>query len=335
MPEADFTSGHFLGIHPRATGGVLTTGTPAVVNTPVAHRELARRIAQQLGTEDGVLTRTSLHGLIDALLACLTSDTLVLVDEHIYPIADWAVAAALQEGGGSVMRYRHLDARDARAKAGRHHVIVVTDGLCGSCLTQAPLRPLLRLASRAGGQVVVDDSLAMGALRDDGTVGDTGVHSSSLVCVASCAKAYGAPLGVVTGARKVVERIRATGPTQTHASPPTEADVAALRAALGVPDLRERRSRVQSLAVKIRRSVSRLGLTPIGAPFPVVSIALNRQVAVELHARLASEGVGTLVTAGRCTGRPALTMCLRADHTDQEIERLLAGLATAVRGWAA
>ena len=59
-------------------------------------------------------------------------------------------------------------------------------------------------------------------------------------------------------------------------------------------------------------------------------------VSVEDRLRtLAAAGVRSLATTGRCTGRPTLTLCLRADQDDAELHRLELALRAAVSGRAA
>jgi hypothetical protein len=45
--------------------------------------------------------------------------------------------------------------------------------------------------------------------------------------------------------------------------------------------------------------------------------------------------VRSLATTGRCTGRPTLTLCLRADQPPTDLRRLQLALSAAVTGRAA
>ncbi|MDZ5663461.1 aminotransferase class I/II-fold pyridoxal phosphate-dependent enzyme [Nocardioides sp. S-58] len=344
----DFTSAHFLGLRPSGTPAGLTTGRPAAVEETEAGRPLTRRLARWHGAGDGVLARTSLHALID-VLSTRVPDAVILLDEAVYPIGRWAVGAVGAVGGSGpeVVRFRHHDADDARRRAPRRRrAVVVTDGLCGSCLRPAPLGELADVARRHDGELVVDDTLAAGVLGrrtpmapvlgsgGGGTAAWLGVEPG-LVTVASLAKGLSAPLAVVTGPGPRVARVRADGPTRVHAGPPTTADVAALRHALDDPSLDDRRARLAGHVVRVRRVLADLRMRPLGVGFPLVATEGGRRDPLEVHRALAASGIRSLATTGRCTGRPTLSLCLRADHGEAEMQRLEQALAGAVTGRAA
>lgn len=340
MPDVDLTSGHFLGLRPAAAAdGPLTTGRPAVVGEPPSHPRLALRLAGTVGAADGVFSRTSFHALLDAI-ATRPAGAVVLVDEAIYPVGQWAAAAAtaaLPEGG-TMRTYRHQDPRDARraARHGRGPVVVVTDGLCGSCLRPAPLAALGDLVASRGGHLVVDDSLAAGV--GPGGAGSAGWLTAAperMLWVASLAKGYAAPVAAVAGPADLVARVRAEGPTRMHSSPASACDVDALRQGLADPTLAGRRARLAGQVTTVRQHLDQLGLAPLGVPFPLICTEGGRRDPLDLRRRLAAYGVRALATRGRCTGRPTLTLCLRADLTGAELARLVAALGRAAGGRAA
>lgn len=343
MREGDFTSAHFLGLRPSGSSEALTTGRPAVVEDQESGRSLARTMARHIGAAEGVLARTSLHGLIDAL-ATRAPGTTILLDEAIYPISQWAVGAVgAARHSAAPMTYRHHDAHDAARKATRHHsVVLVTDGLCGSCLKPSPLRDLADVARRHAGELVVDDSLAAGVLGvrngssltlgtgGGGTAAWLGVEPG--LTVASLAKGFSAPLAVVAGPAARIERIRREGPARVHAGPPTTADIAALRGAVTDDSLDDRRARLARLVVRVRRTLEELDLHPLGVPFPVVATEGGCSDPLEIHRALAASGIRSLATTGRCTGRPTLTLCLRADQSYAELNQLERVLRAAIAG---
>lgn len=340
MPDVDFTSAHFLALAPTGTAAALTTGRPAAAERNEPGVALARWVARVQGATDGVLGRTSLHVLLD-VVATRPAGAAIAVDEALYPVGRWAAWAA----GAEVVTFRHHDARDAAhvlaRVARRGPVVMVMDGLCGSCLRPAPLAELADVARRYGGELVVDDTLAAGVLGrrgpaapllgsgGGGTAAWLGVPTTNQVTVSSLAKGLSAPLAVVTGPADRIALIRRDGPTRVHAGPPTAADVAALTHALR-HHLDARRDRLGNIVTHARRVLDGLGLPPLGIPFPVVLTEGGPRDPLELHRALAASGVHTLATLGRCTGRPALSLCLRADHTAADLDRLERALAVAV-----
>lgn len=337
MPDVDLTSGHFLGLRPAAVaGGPLTTGRPAVVGEPPSHTQLALRLAQTVGAADAVLSRTSFHALLDAI-ATRPAGAVVLVDEAIYPVGRWAAAAATAEGG-TVRTFRHQDVRDVRrlTRHARGPVVVVTDGLCGSCLRPAPLAALADLAADRNGHLVVDDSLAAGVGPGGaGTAGWLTTAPERMLWVASLAKGYAAPVAAAAGPADLVALVRSEGPTRMHSSPASACDVDALRQGLADPTVPGRRTRLAAHVARIRSHLERLGLAPLGAPFAVICTEGGRRDPLDLQRRLAMCGVRALATRGRCTGRPTLTLCLRADLTSADLDRLEDALSWAAGGQAA
>lgn len=341
MPETDFTSAHFLGLAPSGTSAALTSGRPAAVEEPEAGTRLARRLAGGQDAGDGVLARTSLHGLLD-VLATRPPGATILVDEAIYPLGRWAALATAE--GADVLTYRHHDPADAARRARRHGCLVlVTDGLCVSCLRPAPLGALGDVVGRTDGELVVDDTLAAGVLGcrsaraphlgtgGGGTAAWLGEAPVAMVTVSSLAKGLSSPVAVVTGSTARVHRLRTDGPTRMHASPPTSADVAALAAALGNPGLDRLRSRLTTSLLRVRHILERLELSPLGLPFPLVATHGGLRDPLELQRALAAAGVRSLATTGRCTGRPTLSVCVRADHTPDDVAHLDRALTRAVR----
>lgn len=334
----DFTSAHFLGLRPSGSSAALTTGRPAAAEHDVG-APLALRLARAHGAEAGLLGRTSLHVLLD-VLATRAPGSVVVVDEGAYPIGRWAAAAVSAET--EVVTYAHHDVRDAARRLPRRSgAVVLTDGLCGSCLRPAPLVDLADLVERRGAELVVDDTLAAGVLGrraaratvlgrgGGGTWAWLGSPATG-VMVASLAKGLSAPLAVATGSAQRIRAVRDRGPTRVHAGPPTTSDVHALRGALEDATLDGRRDSLARCVLRVRRTLVDLGLRPLGVPFPVVATEGGRHDPLELQRLLIGSGVRTLATTGRCTGRPTLSLCVRHDHGPTELDRLEHALARAV-----
>ncbi|SDS94660.1 8-amino-7-oxononanoate synthase [Friedmanniella luteola] len=340
--NADFTSALFLGLrHPSAAGaGRLTEGKPAALQEPAGASAAAAAVASAQGAAAAVVARTSLHALVDVLTTAAPAGALVVVDEHSYPISFWAAAVAAQ-GGAAMTTFGHHDADHVRrllhGRRRRGAAVVLTDGWCGGCSRPAPLRSLAAVAAEAGATLVVDDSLAAGVLGADpepwrplgsggqGTPAWSGLPPDQLVSVASTAKAFGAPLAVVTGPATAVAMVR-RGPSRLHASPPTRADVAALTEALADPTLPQRRRRLARLIGRVRDFAGEQGLAAAGLPFPAVQLPMPLARADDLRRRMLVDGVSTLVIRSGCAGTAALGVLVRADHSDVAVNLLLQAL---------
>ena len=347
---ADFTSALFLGArHPADALPYwprLTTGRPAALAELGSARQVARCIARQQGAADALLARSSLHALIDVVLSLASKGGAVVIDEHAYPISGWAATVGALSGVPT-LRYRHHEPAHAAAvleRCGAGRSMVLTDGWCPGCLRPAPLIDLAGVAATHRAVLVVDDSLAAGILGarptpDEplgsggmGTPGWLGIQTGRLVWVASGAKAWGAPVTAIAGPAEIVARIREAGPTRMHASAPSAADVAALRAAVLDPRSAARRHRLSRHITRVREHVRAGGLRPVGLPFPLLLVDDGADGAA-LHAGLSRLGVRTVRVYRRCAGRSSVGILLRADHREDEIDLLIEALARVSTSW--
>ena len=222
---------------------------------------------------------------------------------------------------------------------------LVTDGVCGSCLRPAPLRALAELARRRGGKLVVNDALAAGVLgqgrRRVGPRARRWGHRRMARSRAGPRHRGLARQGPVraAGDRLRTGRARRTGPE-------------------GGPDPRARRpaddGRRRRPAQRAQQRLPRRttlppgpargpGASDLGGPgalparHPVPAPGHRRRAGrpPQDPARPHGSGGPVLATTGRCTDRPTLSICLRADHAEREIARLEQALRVAVSGRAA
>ncbi|MFC0071973.1 hypothetical protein ACFFQW_49985, partial [Umezawaea endophytica] len=188
----------------------------------------------------GLVARSTLHALLEELGGLPERGDVVAVDSACYPVARWASLLSGQRGA-RVVDYPH-HRPDLVPEPRRGRLFVVTDGWCPGCRRAAPLARLREVARAHGGSLVVDDSLAcgvLGARRPGEAFGDgsgtprwSGIDHRDVLWVASLAKAYGAPLAVLTGDADALSRLAVRGPTRVHCGPPSAADPAAADRAL-------------------------------------------------------------------------------------------------------
>lgn len=352
----DFTSASYLGMHhPTRELGPwerLTTGAPAVLDEPAPAVTVARAIAHLEGRADAVLARSTLHAFID-VVTVLGAGGIVL-DAGAYPVARWAADAA----GGcdvGVHTYAHFDpdALRHRLRTLSSHgrgALVVTDGQCPGCSRVAPLRALVEAARDHGARVAVDDTQAMGVLGRHPTashpwgVGGGGsiryheLEGAGVVSISSLAKAFGAPLAAIAGDQGVIDRVARDGPTRTHSSPPSAADVSSAARAL-VINRREGDARRQALVGVIhrfRRTLHELGLEPRGGCTPIQHVDVAGQSPDLTYSLLHDRGVRAVVTRTECAPSSSLTFVLTVEHTAADIDRLgsVLGGIRAHRRWA-
>ena len=352
--RADFTSALVLGLTHHGDNGngdlswtTLTTGTPAALRPSALAIGAARDFAALAGCERAVATASTLHAFTDLFGATWRPPAAIFHDQEIYPIARWGLERA-QQRAGRVIPFDHLDpaALEAaldRARPHRAPPWIVTDGVCAGCARPAPLADYLALARRHGGRVIVDDAQAIGLYGvapgaaapygrgGGGSAARCGVAGDpALVLVASLAKAFGAPVTMVGGARGFVDRFTRDSETLVHCSPPSEAVLAAARRALALPaaDAEALRARLAARVRRLRRALRARGFVARGGLFPLQRVPLpSAEVAVALHRRLLRAGVRAVVRRARCLDEVSLTFVVTARHTDAQLDAAAEALA--------
>ena len=350
----DFTSALYLGFtHPSASlssWGALTLGRPAALEEPTGGRTLTRELTQLIGGEAGILYPSTLHLFRDVFQVTAPKGTVILFDAASYAIARWAAEGAAVKGI-PIETFPHrdvvaLERRVRQARRAGQRPLIVADGLCPSCGRPAPLPALARLAADAGGRLVIDDTQALGVLGREpsvtaplgtgggGTLAWHGLSSQNTVVGASLAKAFGAPLAILSAASGTLKRIAREGETRIHTSPPSAANIAAGRNAVALNWTHgdHRRARLVRLVGQLRTELRKLDLQSRSElPIPMQVIAMpSLRAAKAALASLDENGVRALVTRSCLGDLPSLTLLITARHAPADIARTTAALARAM-----
>jgi 8-amino-7-oxononanoate synthase len=192
----------------------------------------------------------------------------------------------------------------------------------------------------------VDDSQALGLLghnpepgRPYGTGGGgspafRAISSPRLLLLSSLAKSFGAPLAVLAGSAAAVRSFDQKSETLIYSSPPSVASIRAAEAALSIN--REQGDRLRTRLARhvqcFRNGLREIGLTSSGGLSPVQNLEIPAGVdPLDLDRRLKTLGIQAVPRQGRCRPGPLLTFLLRADHTAEEIDQAVTGIARLVR----
>ena len=182
-----------------------------ICGTAEIHKELERRLAQFLGTEDTILYSSCFDangGLFETLLG---PEDAVISDElnHASIIDGVRLCKATR------FRYLNRDMADLEAKLresqGARHRLIATDGVFSMDGYVAPLDAIVDLAERYGALVMVDDSHAVGFMGPTGagTPELFGVQDRVDIMTGTLGKALGGASGGYTAAHtEIVEMLR-------------------------------------------------------------------------------------------------------------------------------
>jgi 8-amino-7-oxononanoate synthase len=309
----DFTSALYLGLRHASASlppwAQLAAGVPAALETPALARTVADELAGLTGTERATLAPSTLHAFWDLFSILASSSTAIFVDAGAYPIARWGVERAVSRGV-SARTFAHHDPADlwrrlAEVPGARRQPLVVTDGLCPGCGRLAPLPQYLEPVREFGGQLVVDDTQALGILGrvpaarapygegGGGSLRRHGIVSPDVLLVSSLGKGLGVPMAMLAGSAATIARYDDRSATRVHCSPPSFAALhAAVQALRQNPRSGDRlRLRLAHLVRRFRRGLRALGLPTSPSLFPVQALTAAGISPPTLHARLERLGI--------------------------------------------
>jgi 8-amino-7-oxononanoate synthase len=340
----DFTSSLYLGLRHASwqlrPWDQLTTGAPAVLAPPPGAHGVAETLSALQGCESATLVPSTLHLFWDLFGTLLSRrGVAIYMDAGTYPVARWGIERAAARAI-PVRSFPHHDSDTLRwqlqhAAQRRLRPLIVADGFCPGCGKPAPIAAYLESARTFGGQLILDDTQALGILGQapgpglpygrggGGSLRWSNVGGSDVLVGSSLAKGFGVPVAALAGSTALLEQFMATSETWVHSSPPSIAVIHAAEHALAVNRARGEALR-QRLVQSIRRFRHRLtaaGFAAVGGLFPVQTlIPIPKLDTSLLHERLLQLGVRTVLRRSHNDHGPCLSFLITARHTPQDID---------------
>ena len=339
-----FCSNDYLGLanHPEIVAafkegadrfGVGSGAAHLITGHSYAHQVLEEELADFVGSPRALLFSAGYMANLGVVTALTGRGDEVFEDRLNH--ASLLDAAGLS--AARLVRYAHNDAQSLQRKlsvSGAQHRLIATDGVFSMDGDCAPLLAIQQLAQQYATWLLVDDAHGFGVLGDQGRgwcVEQLGAGQENVVLMATLGKALGTSGAFVAGSEDVIETLiqRARTFIYTTASPPALAW--ATRTALRlVREGDERRARLFTNIAYFRRSAAELGVPLMPSdtavqPVPVGEAGAALRISEALRRR------GVLVTAIRPPtvpqGASRLRITLSANHSCEQLERLLAALA--------
>jgi glycine C-acetyltransferase len=307
-----------------------------ICGTQDVHRDLERRIAEFLGTEDAILYGSCFDangGLFETLFGeedAVISDSL----NHASIIDGVRLSKAKR------YRYANNDMADLakqleQAKAdGARYKLVATDGVFSMDGILANLPAICELAEKHGAMVMVDDSHAVGFVgaKGRGTPEHCGVMGRVQILTGTLGKALGGASGGYTaGPRNVVAWLRNRSRPYLFSNTLMPAIA---HASLTVLDLIQSsdalRERLARNAERFRREMTSLGFTLAGAGHPIIPVMLGEAaLAQQMANRLLDEGIYVIGFSFPVVprGQARIRTQMSAAHEPEHIDRAVAAFA--------
>jgi glycine C-acetyltransferase len=301
-----------------------------ICGTQDLHRELERRVAAFLGTEDAILFSSCFDANAGFFEAVLGPGDAVISDQLNHAcIIDGIRLCKAQR-----FRYANSDMAELeeclKQAAGADHRIVVTDGVFSMDGIVADLEHICELAERHDALVMVDDSHAVGFMgrRGAGTPEALGVEGRVQILTGTFGKALGgASGGYVAGPGPIVELLRQRARPYLFSNalaPPICA--ATLRALDLLEEGGELRERLQENARHFRAGMSAAGFDLVPGHHPIIPVmTYDAHKAQALARGLMDEGI--YVTAFSFPVVPKDQARVRtqmsAAHTTEQLDRAI------------
>ncbi len=317
--------------------GFGSTASALVCGRRAAHGDLEEALADWTGYPRALLFSSGYQCALAVLPVLLGRGDLCVQDRLNH--------ASLIDGarlsGAQLKRFPHLDTpAAARQLAAQPHsaAVLASDAVFSMDGDQAPLDALAALAAAEDALLLVDDAHGLGVLGPEGAgsvaAAGLGVDQVALL-LGTLGKALGGFGAFVAGDGDLIEALtqEARGLIYSTAPPPALAD--ATRAAVTLARSEGwRRERLRALVARLREGAAALELPLLPSDTPIQPLLLGsaeRAQAVSEALRVAGLWVPAIRPPTVPKGRARLRISLSAAHADSDVDRLLEGLAQALR----
>ena len=300
-----------------------------ICGTQEIHKELERRIANFVGTDDAILYSSCFDangGLFETLLG---PEDAVISDElnHASIIDGVRLCKAKR------FRYKNNNMEDLRAQleaaraAGCKKILIATDGVFSMDGYIASLKAICDLADEFDALTMVDDSHAVGFMGEHGrgTAEYCGVMGRVDIITGTFGKAMGGASGGYTAARQpIVDLLRQRSRPYLFSNTLAPAICAAtLRTIDLLEQSTELRDRVHANARYFRAEMEKHGFDLLPGEHPIVPVMLyDPRTAQEFARRMLEKGV---YVVGFCypvvpKGRDRIRTQISAGHTKEDLD---------------
>lgn len=348
----NFCSNDYLGLaaDPRiaraAQTALTASGTGSGASALISgynreHRLLEEALAEFTGYPRVLLFSSGWAANCGVLRGLLRRDDVLVADELNH--------ASLIDGGrlsgADYRRVRHADVQGfaaALADTQGRNTLLVTDSVFSMDGDLAPLPALAEQCRAHGATLMADDAHGFGVLGENGRGAGELLGVRPEIYVATLGKSLGASGAFVAGSETVIEYLIQRARSWVFSTAPPPAIAAAAREALRVVVAEpERRARLQANVARLVRGAEQLGIR-LGPPHesgaadrpfgrvPILPLVIGDSARTMMISRALFER-GCWVAGIRPptvpTGTSRLRITLSADHTGEQIDRLLDALA--------
>ena len=301
-----------------------------ICGTQDIHKELEKKIAEFLGTEDTILYAAAFDANGGVFEPLFNEQDAIISDElnHASIIDGVRLCKAQRQ------RYKHDDMADLEEKlkitAGCRHRIIVTDGAFSMDGTSAQLDKICELAEKYSALVMIDESHCSGFMGKTGrgTHEYHNVMGKIDIITGTLGKALGGASGGFTSGRKEIidmlrQRSRPYLFSNTLAPAITGASIAVLNMLSETTALRDK---LEKNTQYFRKKMTDAGFDIKPGVHPIVPVMLyEAKLAQEFAAKMLDEGIYVIgfyypvVPQGKARIRVQISAAHETEHLDKAI----------------
>jgi glycine C-acetyltransferase len=301
-----------------------------ICGTQDIHKQLEKKIADFLGTEDTILYAAAFDANGGVFEPLFNEQDAIISDElnHASIIDGVRLCKAQRQ------RYKHDDMADLEEKlkvtAGCRHRIIVTDGAFSMDGTIAQLDKICALAEQYNALVMIDESHCSGFMGKTGRGTHEHHHVMGKIDIitGTLGKALGGASGGFTSGRKEIidmlrQRSRPYLFSNTLAPSITGASIAVLDMLSETTDLRDK---LETNTQYFRKKMTEAGFDIKPGVHPIVPVMLyEAKLAQEFAAKMLEEGIYVIgfyypvVPQGKARIRVQISAAHNTEHLDKAI----------------
>ncbi len=308
--------------------GTSCTGSRFLNGNLALIEELEARLARFMGKEKALVFSTGFQTNLGAISALVGRNDVVITDKEDHA----SIVDGCRLAFGSMKRFRHNDMADlervlASCPEGRGKLVVV-DGVFSMGGDLAKLPEIVPLCKKYGARLMVDDAHSIGVLGDGrGTAAHFGLHDQVDIIMGTFSKSFASLGGFIVGDEPVIHYIQHMARSLIFSASITPPNVAAAMAALEIMETEpERRTRLLSIAERMRREFQRMGYNTGNSATPIIPIIIGDRMSTGfMWKRLFEEGVyvNPVIEPAVPPGMSLLRTSYMATHTDEQMDRVL------------
>lgn len=311
--------------------------SPLITGRGELHAALERALAEFEGTEAALLFSSGYAANVGTITALVGPGDAIFSDAKNHA----SIIDGCRLSGAAIHKYSHLDMGDLRELLQTHgpaarRRLLVTDTLFSMDGDLAPLPQLAQLAAEHEAMLMVDEAHATGVFGEQGrgVAEHWGVERGVHIRVGTLSKALGSHGGFVAGSQALIDWLANRARSYVFSTAAPEALAAAGLAALQyVREEPQRREQLLSRAADLRAALVERGYNIGTTASHIIPVYLGdplRAMQASQQLRAAGLWVPAIRPPSVPQGESLLRISLSYAHTPAMIQRLLAGLQSAL-----